>query len=95
MKIKEWIKDTVIFTILLAIALVCVIVFMSGCTSKLGTMDVRSDGEFTGFMFKNCGCGCSSLFNLQTGEEGITAGGKTPVESDAIDVDVKFNLPLK
>ena len=65
------------------------ILMSSGCSHSLGTVEVDTDGSFAGLMYKNCGCGCTAVVDVDA-EDGFNAGGKTPLGADTdIGITVK------
>ena len=84
----EWIVRLTL--ILLGVATSAILI-TSGCSHKLGTMEIDTDGSFSGLMYKNCGCGCTAIVDLDA-DDPFTSQGKEPIEGKT-DVDVRINLP--
>lgn len=87
---REWIVR--IALLLLGMGAMTV-VLTSGCSQKLGTLDIKTDGEFSGLMYKNCGCGCTAIVDVNS-DESLDAGGKEPIGSNA-NIGVNVSLPKK
>lgn len=66
------------------------ILFSAGCSQKLGTMDIETDGEFSGLMYKNCGCGCTAIVDIES-DDPFNAGGK---EGIGAETSIDINVPV-
>jgi hypothetical protein len=67
--------------------------FTSGCSTNLGTLDIKTDGAVSGLMYKNCGCGCTAVMDIDS-DDSLDAGGTTPGGSET-EIGVNVGIPLK